>query len=71
MARTRTTPPSGAPSPFASAKSTPPVCEVGRIAIALLHEVWRSYKLLDADQAHLDHTMEIVERALFGMEALS
>jgi hypothetical protein len=30
----------------------------------ILHDVWRSYQLIDADQAHLDHSMESVERAL-------
>lgn len=40
--------------------------EVRRVLTEVLHDVWRSYTLLDVDQAHLDHSMEAVERLLFG-----
>ena len=40
--------------------------EVRRVLTELLHDVWRSYTLLEADQAHLDHSMEAVERLLFA-----
>jgi hypothetical protein len=40
--------------------------EVRRVLTELLHDVWRSYTLLDGDQAHLDHSMEAVEALLFG-----
>lgn len=35
----------------------------------MLEDVWRSYTLLDADQAHLDHSMERVEAFLFPSQA--
>ena len=35
----------------------------------LLEDVWRSYTLLERDQAHLDHSMEAVQAFLFPEQA--
>jgi hypothetical protein len=40
--------------------------EIKRVLTELLHDVWRSYSLIEGDQAHLDHSMEAVEQLLFG-----
>lgn len=39
-----------------------------RKAEELLDDVWRSYTLIESDQAHLDHSMEAVEAYLFPAE---